>query len=60
MSTARVKTALLGNARQRAGAYALVVDSKDKKAASFYSHHGLIQLPDEPLMLFFPLANVQK
>ena len=55
--------ALLADALQRAAkaeiaAYALIVDAKDPKAAAFYRHHGLLPLPDSPLTLFFPLANV--
>ncbi|SEF13325.1 Acetyltransferase (GNAT) domain-containing protein [Burkholderia sp. WP9] len=40
-------------------AWALVVDAKDEAAAAFYRHHGLIALPDSPLMLFLPLATAQ-
>jgi predicted GNAT family N-acyltransferase len=55
--------ALLANALQRASraeiaAYALVVDAKDAQAAAFYTHHGLIALPDVALTLFMPLASV--
>ena len=53
--------ALLADALHRAAvsdiaAYALLVDAKDDKAASFYQHHGFIPLPDSPLSLFLPLA----
>lgn len=55
--------ALLANALQRASraeiaAYALVVDAKDAQAAAFYTHHGLIALPQAALTLFLPLASV--
>lgn len=52
--------ALLADAIERAtraeiAAYALVVDAKDGAAASFYTHHGFISLPESPLTLFLPL-----
>jgi hypothetical protein len=40
------------------GAFALVVDAKDEIAAAFYRHHGFLQIPSNPLTLFFPLAEV--
>lgn len=56
--------ALLADALRRAvtaeiAAYALVVDAKDKNAASFYAHHGFMALPDQPLFMFMPLATVK-
>jgi GNAT superfamily N-acetyltransferase len=56
--------ALLADALKRAAsaeiaAYALLVDAKDEKAASFYKYHGFIALPDSPLILFLPLATVK-
>jgi GNAT superfamily N-acetyltransferase len=55
--------ALLADALQRVirseiAAYALVVNAKDRKAALFYLHHGFIELSNEPLTLFLPLATV--
>jgi len=57
--------ALLGDALERASrseiaAYALMVHAKDKEAASFYRHHGFIELPDEAFTLFLPLATVKQ
>ena len=54
--------ALLADALSRASnsdiaAYALLVDAKDEKAATFYRHHGFILLPNSPLTLFLPLAT---
>lgn len=40
------------------GSYALTVGEKDTKAAEFYTYQGFIELQNEPLMLFFPLAKV--
>lgn len=45
-------------ARSEIAAYALMVDAKDEPAATFYRHHGFIELPDSPLALFLPLATV--
>ncbi len=43
--------------RSEIAAYALVVDAKDEKAASFYRHHGFLQIATKPLTLFLPLAT---
>ena len=56
--------ALLAVALRRAcnaeiAAYALVVDAKDMNAARFYTHHGFISLPEQPLCLLLPLATVK-
>ena len=56
--------ALLADALRRAvtaeiAAYALVVDTKEETAARFYAHHGFITLPEQPLLLFIPLATVK-
>lgn len=45
-------------ARSEIAAYALMVDAKDAPAATFYRHHGFIELPDSPSTLFLPLATV--
>ncbi|MGF6641691.1 GNAT family N-acetyltransferase [Paraburkholderia sp. BL27I4N3] len=56
--------ALLVNALQRAArseipAVALTVDAKDETAAEFYRHFGFVQLANDPLALFLPLAAVK-
>ena len=55
--------AMLGNALTRAvrseiAAYAMLVDAKDESAAAFYRHHGFINLPNQALTLFLPLAGL--
>lgn len=60
----RLGAALLVNALQRAAkseipAVAMVVDAKDETAAAFYRHFGFMQLADNPLALFLPLASVK-
>ena len=57
--------ALLADALRRAAtaeiaAYAFVVDAKDETASAFYAHHGFIQLPEQPLFMFIPLATVKE
>jgi ribosomal protein S18 acetylase RimI-like enzyme len=51
--------ALCRAARAEVAAYALMVDSKDDAATSFYLHHGFISLPESPGTLFLPLTTVQ-
>lgn len=51
--------ALVRSVRAEIAAYAMVVDAKDESAAAFDRHHGFIALPDQPLLLFLPLATVQ-
>ena len=50
--------ALTRSMRSEIAAYALLVDAKDESAVAFYKHHGLLELPDQPLKLFLPLAMV--
>ncbi|MCU0228563.1 MAG: GNAT family N-acetyltransferase [Bryobacterales bacterium] len=57
--------ALLGDALHRVlasapAAYALLVDAKDERAASFYRHHGFISLISQPRILFLPVATAQR
>ena len=56
--------ALLADALRRAvtaeiAAYALVVDAKDETASRLYAHHGFLALPEQPLILFIPLATLK-
>ncbi|BCO27296.1 hypothetical protein MIZ03_4375 [Rhodoferax lithotrophicus] len=50
--------ALTRSLRSEIAAYALLVDAKDDSAAAFYKHHGLVELPCQPLKLFIPFATV--
>jgi ribosomal protein S18 acetylase RimI-like enzyme len=50
--------ALTRSMRSEIAAYALLVDAKDESAAAFYKHHGLLELPSQPLKFFIPLATV--
>lgn len=38
--------------------YALIVDAKDARAASFYARYDFIVLPSNPLRLFLPVATI--
>jgi GNAT superfamily N-acetyltransferase len=39
------------------GVYALLIDAKDDQAKTFYKKYGFIELVDEPMTLFLPLAS---
>lgn len=44
-------------ASRSVGVYALLVDAKDDAAKNFYKKYGFIELIDEPMTLFMPLAS---
>lgn len=39
------------------GAFALIVDAKDKAAVEFYEANGLVRIPNEARRLFLPIAT---
>ena len=45
-------------ARAEIAAYAMTGNAKVEAAVAFYSHHGVIALPDSPLTLFLTLSTV--
>lgn len=51
--------ALLRASNSEIAAFALIVDAKNDSAAAFYQHHGFIALPNQPLILFLPLASLK-
>ncbi|WP_022653814.1 GNAT family N-acetyltransferase [Aquaspirillum serpens] len=59
LGSAMLADALERTARAEIAAFALMVDAKDERAATFYQHHGFIALPDLPLILFLPLATAR-
>lgn len=59
LGSAMLADALERTARAEIAAFALMVDAKDERAATFYQHHGFIALPDLPLTLFLPLATAR-
>ncbi len=44
---------------QDLGIIGFFVDAKDNKAKAYYEQFGFIQLPDNPLELFLPLATLR-
>jgi len=42
------------------GCIGLIVDAKDDKAARFYLEFGFRQAPENGLLLFMPLPEIQK
>ncbi len=56
LGAALLADAIARTMRAEIASYAMIVDTKDEKAAAFYRHHGFISLPDTPLMLFLPFA----
>ena len=44
---------------QNLGIIGFFVDAKDNKAKAYYEQFGFIQLPDNPLELFLPLATLR-
>lgn len=48
------------SASELVGVYALLVDAKDDNPKSFYKKYGFIELADEPMTLFLPLASFPK
>lgn len=61
----RLGAALLWDAADRAlraemGVFALSVDAKDERAATFYRHYGFVTFDSQPLKLFLPLTTVAK
>lgn len=39
------------------GAFALIVDAKDARAAGFYEANGFVAIPDEKRRMFLPMAT---
>lgn len=44
-------------ARAEPAIFALVVDAKDEKAATFYRHYGFRRFASKPASLFLPVAT---
>lgn len=42
---------------EEAGGIGLFVDAKDDRAAGWYRHFGFSNLPDKPLVLFYPVSH---
>jgi len=56
---------LLGDALYRASrseiaSFAVVVDAKDENARRFYEGESFLSLPDQPMKLFRPMADIKQ
>ncbi len=60
LGRALVADALLRTDGFRIGAFALVVDAKDARAAAFYERNGFARIPDEDRRMFLPIATALK
>jgi predicted N-acetyltransferase YhbS len=62
LGKALLKDAILRTlqAAEIAGLKAIFVQAKDQAAQQFYSKHGFIPSPADPLHLFFPLDQLRK
>ena len=52
--------ALLRAVRSEIASFAVVVDAKDEAARRFYERESFLPLPDQPLRLFRPMADIAK
>jgi GNAT superfamily N-acetyltransferase len=52
--------ALLHAMRSEIASFAVIVDAKDDAARRFYESESFLPLPDQPMKLFRPLADLAK
>lgn len=52
--------ALLRAVRSEIASFAVIVDAKDDAARRFYERESFLPLPDEPMKLFRPMADLAK
>jgi GNAT superfamily N-acetyltransferase len=52
--------ALYRSLRSEIASFAVIVDAKDEGAKSFYAREGFLVLPDQPMKLFRPMADIGK
>ena len=52
--------ALFRAVRSEIASFAVVVDAKDEAALRFYEREGFLPLPDQPMKLFRPMADIAK
>jgi GNAT superfamily N-acetyltransferase len=60
LGSALIADALKKSSDASMGVYALLVDSKDENASTFYQHHGFIPCLGRPQTLFLPLGTISK
>ena len=52
--------ALLRSVRSEIASFAVIVDAKDENARRFYERESFLPLPDQPMKLFRPMADIAK
>jgi GNAT superfamily N-acetyltransferase len=52
--------ALYRIARSEIASFAVIVDAKDDNARRFYERESFLPLPDQPMRLFRPIADIEK
>jgi GNAT superfamily N-acetyltransferase len=52
--------ALFRAVRSEIASFAVIVDAKDEAARRFYERESFLPLPDQPLNLFRPMADIAK
>jgi GNAT superfamily N-acetyltransferase len=52
--------ALFRAARSEIASFAVIVDAKDDNARRFYERESFLSLPDQPMKLFRPMADIRQ
>jgi GNAT superfamily N-acetyltransferase len=52
--------ALYRAARSEIASFAVIVDAKDDNARRFYERESFLPLPDQPMKLFRPMADIRQ
>lgn len=52
--------ALYRAARSEVASFAVIVDAKDDSARRFYERESFLALPDQPMKLFRPMADIRR
>jgi GNAT superfamily N-acetyltransferase len=52
--------ALYRAARSEIASFAVIVDAKDDNARRFYERESFLALPDQPMKLFRPMADIRR
>ena len=52
--------ALFRSVRSEIASFAVIVDAKDDNARRFYERESFLPLPDQPMKLFRPMADIER
>jgi GNAT superfamily N-acetyltransferase len=52
--------ALFRSVHSEIASFAVVVEAKDEGARRFYEREGFLPLPDQPMKLFRPMADIEE